>query len=78
MPNRIFYSKLKLRYLTILWKSGWVGGGGGVFELGNPEGMGGGGGSSSFEIQVGGFFLEQPIQRFSLSFTLQKKYVSYG
>jgi len=22
----------------ILWKSRWVGGGGGVFEIGNPEG----------------------------------------
>ena len=31
--------KLKLRCLTVLWKSRRVGGGG-VFQLGNPEGRG--------------------------------------
>ena len=40
--------KLKLRCLTILWKSRWVGG---VFELGNPKGMGA---QAVLEIQVGG------------------------
>ena len=48
--KRFFYieGKLKLRCLTILWKSRWVGG---VFELGNPEGMGA---QAVLEIQVGG------------------------
>ena len=42
--------QLKLRCLTILWKSRWVEGGG-VFELGNPEGRGA---QAVFEIQVEG------------------------
>ena len=54
MPKRIFHieCKLKLRYLTILWKSEWMGGGE-VFKLGNPEGRRGGD-SSSFGNRGGG------------------------
>ena len=42
MPKRVFYieCKLKLQYLTILWKSRWVGGGGLWTWI--PGGIGGG------------------------------------
>ena len=51
MPKGFFYieCKLKLQCLTILWKSRWVGGGRGVFELGNSEGRGA---QAVLEIQV--------------------------
>ena len=63
------------------------GGWGVVFELGNPEGSGGGGAQAVLEIQVegrgvqkyafhrgGGWIFSGPIQHFSLSLTLQKKW----
>ena len=63
------------------------GGWGVVFELGNPEGRGGGS-QAVLEIQVegrgvqkyafhrggGGWIFSGPIQHFSLSLTLQKKW----
>ena len=72
--NGFFYieCKLQLWCLTILWKSRWMGGG--VIELGNPEGRGlkqfwkfrckGGGGSKNRAFCCGGvdFFWKNPFE----------------
>ena len=54
MPKGFFYieGKLKLQCLTILWKSRWVGGGGGVSL--NLEILRGVGSQAVLEIQVEG------------------------
>ena len=59
MPTRIFciMCKLKLWYLTILWKTRWVGGGGGAQAVLEIQ-VEGGVKKTCLSIGGAGFFLE--------------------